>query len=211
MSEVPHSLRRGDLDDGRRFPLEEVDTAFQHLYFTGCVKEDWTAWARMFTVDCCYVERFWGNLNGRKEVEAWINPVMAGVPEIYTVLEWYTVDDSGRVCWFLQNRRDNPDPDGPAFFDFAGLSTARYAGSGEWDYEEDYWDVKGARETAGLYASACEKMGTTYEQKLSRRFWPTGPPFARLDTTVAQPEWLNLDVPRITKPRELREIIAALP
>ncbi len=210
MSELSDAISRGDLDDGRRFPRQEVDEAFRHLYSTGCVKEDWTGWARMFTEDCRYMERFWGTLNGRKEVEAWINPVMAGVPEIYTVLEWYTVDESGRVCWFLQNRRDNPDPDGPPYFDFAGLSTARYAGDGLWDYEEDYWDVKGARETAGLYAAAVEKMGTTDEQKLSRRFWPAGPDFARLDTTVAEPNWLHLDVRRITKPRELREIIASL-
>ena len=48
---------------------------------------------------------------------------MPGVPEIYTVLEWYTVDERAGRCWFLQNRRDNPDPDGPAYFDFPGLST----------------------------------------------------------------------------------------
>jgi hypothetical protein len=199
------------VDHGKRFSREEVDEAFAHFYLTGCVEEDWTSWARLFTDDACYVERFWGNMTGRRQIEAWINPVMAGVPEIYTILEWYMVDETGRVVWYLQNRRDNPDPDGPPYFDFAGISTARYAGDGLFDYEEDYWDVKGARATAGEYAAACEKMGTTYEQKLSRRFWPAGPSWARLDTTVAVPNWLGLtDIRRITKPWELREILAAL-
>ena len=70
------------------------------------------------------------------------------MPEIYTVLEWYVIDDD-KVVWSLQNRRDNPDPDGPDYFDFAGLSVAWYAGDGRWAGEEDYWDVKGARSHGG--------------------------------------------------------------
>jgi limonene-1,2-epoxide hydrolase len=129
-----------------RFSRREVEQQFAHLYYTGCVAEDWTGWADLFTDDCRYVEHFWGELHGRDEVRRWIDPVMMGVPEIYTVLEWYAIDDE-KVVWALQNRRDNPDPDGPPYFDFAGLSVAFYAGDGRWAGEEDYWDVKGARAT----------------------------------------------------------------
>jgi hypothetical protein len=192
-----------------KFAREEVDRAFQHFYYTGCVAEDWTSWARLFTDDCHYVEHFWGTLHGRDEVEAWINPVMAGVPEIYTVLEWYMVDDD-KVVWSLQNRRDNPDPAGPPYFDFPGLSVARYAGDGRFNYEEDYWDVRGARETAQLYAAACQKTGTPFEERLTRRHWPDVPAWARLEGKPA-PSWLSMpDVQPITRPRELREILGRL-
>ena len=108
----------------------------------GCVDEDWTGWADLFTDDCTYTEHFWGTMRGRDEVRTWIDPVMAGVPEIYTVLEWYAIDGD-KVVWSLQNRRDNPDPDGPPYFDFPGLSVAWYAGDGRWAGEEDYWGREG--------------------------------------------------------------------
>jgi hypothetical protein len=189
-----------------KFEREEVDRAFQEFYHVGCVTEDWIGWARMFTDDCNYVEHFWGTLHGCHEVEAWIEPVMAGVPEIYTVLDWYMIDGD-RVVWHLQNRRDNPDPDGPPYFDFAGLSVAEYAGDGRWSHEEDYWDVKGARETARLYADAVARTGATLEDRLTRRHWPAGPPFAR-SSAPPSPSWLGKrGIRPITKPRELREIL----
>jgi hypothetical protein len=194
--------------DVARFGRNEVEEQFAHLYFTGCVQEDWTSWADLFTDDCRYVEHFWGVLNGRDEVRRWIDPVMLGVPEIYTVLDWYMIDDD-KVVWALQNRRDNPDPDGPAYFDFAGLSVAWYAGDGRWAGEEDYWDVRGARTTAEDYAAACRKTGTTEPAaKLTRRHWPAhGPDWARFDGPP-RPSWLGrTDIAPITKPRELRALL----
>lgn len=191
-----------------KFSRAEVEAQFAHLYHLGCVAEDWTGWADLFTDDCTYVEHFWGTMRGRDEVRTWIDPVMAGVPEIYTVLEWYAIDDE-KVVWALQNRRDNPDPDGPPYFDFAGLSVAFYAGDGRWAGEEDYWDVRGARSTAEDYAAACRKMGVVEaEQKMTRKFWPTnGPDWARLDRPP-RPSWYGrTDVRPITKPRELREML----
>ncbi len=193
-----------------RFSRDEVDAAFRDFFYTGCVAEDWSAWARKFTDDCRYVEHFWGTLHGRRQVEAWIDPVMAGVPEIYTVLDWYMVDDD-KVVWSMQNRRDNPDPDGPPWFDFPGLSVACYAGGGRWSYEEDYWDLRGARETAQQYADACARMGTPWEDRLSRRHWPEGGPDWARSEARPSPSWLSLAGLRpITKPRELRELLAAL-
>ena len=40
-----------------RFSRDEVDAAFRDFFYTGCVAEDWSAWARKFTDDCRYVER----------------------------------------------------------------------------------------------------------------------------------------------------------
>jgi hypothetical protein len=193
------------------FSRAEIEEQFAHLYYVGCVAEDWTAWADLFTDDCRYMEHFWGEMTGRDEVRAWIDPVMAGVPEIYTVLEWYMIDDD-KVVWALQNRRDNPDPDGPPYFDFAGLSVAWYAGDGRWAGEEDYWDVRGARSTAEAYAEAVRKTGShSVEARLTRKFWPTeGPAWARFDGKP-NPSWYGRDDVRpITKPRELREILAPI-
>jgi len=191
-----------------RFSRSEVEEQFAHLYYTGCVAEDWTAWADLFTDDCHYLEHFWGELHGRDEVRAWIDPVMKGVPEIYTVLEWYAIDDE-KVVWALQNRRDNPDPDGPDYFDFAGLSVAFYAGDGRWAGEEDYWDVKGARSTAKAYAEACRKTGMDDPMaRMTRRYWPMDQPeWARFDGPP-KPSWVGRDdIRAITKPYELREIL----
>jgi hypothetical protein len=92
------------------------------------------------------------------------------------------------------------------------VSIAWYAGNGRWAGEEDYWDVKGARSTSEAYAAACRKTGTTDPlQKLTRKYWPEkGPAWASFDGP-AEPSWLGRDdIYPITKPRELREIIARL-
>jgi hypothetical protein len=194
---------------GAAFDRDEVEAAFAHFYKLGCVDEDWTGWADLFTDDCEYVEHFWGVMRGRDEVRTWIDPVMAGVPEIYTVLEWYAIDGE-KVVWSLQNRRDNPDPDGPPYFDFPGLSVAWYAGDGRWAGEEDYWDVKGARSTAQAYAAACAKTGIGWDERLTRKHWGDGPEWARTDRPPA-PSWLDrADITPITKPAELRALIPRL-
>ena len=105
-----------------RFSRQEVEDAFAHWYVTGNVNENWRAWVDLYTDDVFYHDHWWGPLYGKEEVKIWIAASMGGVPEIYTVLDWYTIDD-GVVCFHMQNRRDNPDPDGPPYFDFAGLST----------------------------------------------------------------------------------------
>ncbi|HMG44307.1 MAG TPA: nuclear transport factor 2 family protein [Acidimicrobiales bacterium] len=192
----------------RQFPRNEIDEAFQHYWKVGCVDEDWVAWTDLFVPDVHYVDHFWGPLRGRKQVDVWIHAVMKGVPEIYTVLDWYAIDGN-RVVFRLQNRRDNPSADGPPYFDFPGLSVITYAGDGLWASEEDYWDRTGARRTSEEYAAACDRSGpTTPESRMTRRFWPDGPAWARSDDPP-QPSWLDReDLPAITKPRELQELLA---
>src|ERR1035441_6003208 len=168
-SSRPATVSTGQYEAGQEaqamseFSRSEVEDAFAHFYNLGCVVEDWSGWAALFTDDARYVEHFWGEMHGPAEILAWINPVMAGVPEIYTVLDWYTIDGN-TVVWSLQNRRDNPDPEAePQYFDFPGLSVARYAGDGRWSYEEDYWDVRGPRATAVAYAEACARVNPDLE------------------------------------------------
>ena len=187
----------------------EVEEAFAHYWEVGCVLEDWAAWTELFTDDVVYVDHFWGPLHGTREVALWIDAVMKGVPEIYTILDWYTIDD-GVVTFHCQNRRDNPDrTEGPAYWDFPGLSTIWYAGDGKWRAEEDFWDRTGARTTSVEYAAACERAGAhTPESRMLRGHWPDGPAWARTDRAPS-PSWIGSDLPAITKPRELRELLTA--
>ena len=192
-----------------RFSRQEVEGAFAHWYVTGNVNENWRAWVDLYTDDVFYHDHWWGPLYGKEEVKIWIAASMGGVPEIYTVLDWYTIDD-GVVCFHMQNRRDNPDPDGPPYFDFPGLSTLWYAGDGRWSAEEDFWDLNGARRTAKLYAEACAKTGVTEpEQRMTRQHWPASPEWACSDS-LPEPSWLDGDVPGVTRPSELAALLAPL-
>ena len=116
-------------------------------------------------------------MHGRDEIRAWIDPVMAGVPEIYTVLEWYMVDGD-RVVWRLQNRRDNPEPDKPPI-DFPGISILHYAGDGMWDYEEDFWAFPMAQKAQAAYVDARAKHDPAHSLKMTRQHWPDAPDWAR--------------------------------
>ena len=71
--------------------------------------------------------------------------------------------------------------------------------------------MKGARTTANAYAAAVAKTGIGWDERLSRKYWPTdGPEWARTDLAPA-PSWLGrTDIRPITKPRELRELIPRL-
>jgi hypothetical protein len=189
------------------YPRDEVDEAFQRYWKVGCVDEDWAAWTELFTPDVVYVDHFWGPLHGRDEVATWIDAVMKGVPEIYTVLDWYVIDGD-TVVFRCENRRDNPGGEGPPYWDFPGLSVVRYAGDGLWASEEDYWDRSGARRTSEEYAAACRQAGDPSPlERMTRRHWPDGPDWARTDAPPA-PSWLGRDdLPGITKPRELRALL----
>jgi hypothetical protein len=191
------------------FEREEVEAAFAHWYAIGPVGEDWQAWVELYTDDVYYCDHFWGPLYGKDEMKVWIAASMGGVPEIYTVLDWYTIDDE-KVCFHMQNRRDNPDPDGPPYFDFPGLSTLWYAGNGKWLAEEDFWDLGGARRTAKLYDEACAKMGVTDPRdRMTRKHWPDSPAWARTDK-VPEPSWVEGDVPGVTRPSQLAALLAPL-
>jgi hypothetical protein len=126
------------------------------------------------------------------------------------VYDWHVIDGDV-VVFHCQNRRDNPDDEGPPYFDFPGLSVLRYAGDGRWASEEDYWDRDGARRTSAQYAAACESAGAAEPwQRMTRRFWPDGPDWARTERPPA-PSWLQRDdLPGITRPGELSALLEPL-
>jgi hypothetical protein len=194
-----------------KFKRSEVEEAFGHQYAVGAVGEDWQAWTKLFIPDLYYEDYFWGPLHTREELELWIHAVMKGVPEIYTVLNWYAIDDD-KVTFHMENRRDNPDPDeGPPYFDFTGISVLWYAGDGLWAREEDLWDRTGARNTSIEYVAACERAGAdTPESRMTRNHWPDGPDFAKTDAEP-EPSWLeHPEVPAIQSARKWKELLATI-
>jgi hypothetical protein len=193
-----------------RFSRQEVESAFEHWWAVGNVGEDWAAWTQMFVPDVYYHDYFWGALRGHAEVDVWIHAVMKGVPEIYTVYEWHIIEDE-KVVFECQNRRDNPSDEGPPYFDFPGLTVLRYAGDGLWQSEIDYWDRTGARLTTEAFNAACERAGVTDPmQRLTRRHWPDGPDFARVDHEP-RPSWLDRpELPGVTRPSQLRKLLEPL-
>jgi hypothetical protein len=193
-----------------RFARGEVEDAFAHWWTVGNVLEDWAAWTRLFVPAVEYHDHFWGPLHGHAEVDLWIHAVMKGVPEIYAIYDWHTIDDDV-VVFRCENRRDSPDDTGPPYFDFPGLSVLRYAGDGRWASEEDYWDRDGARRTSVAYAEACARAGVTDPlARMTRRHWPDRPDWARTDRAPA-PSWLGRDdLPGITRPSELAALLAPL-
>jgi ketosteroid isomerase-like protein len=160
------------------FSPQEVDQAFQDLWRVGPVGEDWSAQADLFTEDCVYFDHFYG-LMSREQFRRWCTDLMTNeFPELYTVYEWHAVDGD-QVIVAMQNRRDSPDPTGPRFFDFPGVSVFRYAGNGRFSEERDYWDRVGARESARLYREACARQEPDHPRSRSRLHWPARPPWAR--------------------------------
>ena len=190
-----------------RFSRNEVQSAFELWWQVGNVAEDWTRWANMFVPDVTYQDYFWGPLQGRDELDLWINAVMKGVPEIYTVYEWHIIEDE-KVVFECQNRRDNPGNEGPAYFDFPGMTVLRYAGDGLWQSEFDYWDRTGARRTTKEFLTACERAGITDPMEtMTRRHWPAGPDWTRTDG-APRPSWLDRpELPGIQRPSQLRELL----
>jgi len=77
--------------------------------------------------------------------------------DVHAVLDWYLVKGD-RVVLSMQNRYYNPDPAGPPF-DFAGLTVLEYGGDGLFRYEEDYWDLAGAKAAYERFTAEVERVG----------------------------------------------------
>ena len=167
------------------FAREEIEAAFVRYWRCGAIAEDWDAWVDCFTEDVLYVEHVLGTMHGREAVRAWIKPIMAQFGEIYSAYEWHMVDpDTGRVCVYIQNRRDHPS--GADTIDFPGVTILHYAGGGRFDREEDFWAIPQAQQATEAYAAACTAHDPTHAQKQTRLAWGNGPAWTRGGRSFAE-------------------------
>ena len=135
----------------------EVEEAFQRDWTTGSLNEDWARWPDHLTPDVHYVERFFGTMHGRDEVRAWITQLMVVRADVHAVLDWYVVKGR-RVVLSMQNRYYAPDP-AKRHIDFAGRTVLEYAGDGLFGYEEDDWDLAGAKTAYEQFTAEVERCG----------------------------------------------------
>lgn len=156
-----------------RFDLEEIEEAFRHFWYTGMIREDWNAWADLFTEDVVYDERVLGTMRGRETVRQWIVPLMEQYGEIYGVYGWHETDPSGRVVFRMVNRRDHPSGEG--VMDFPGVTILQYAGGNKWSAEEDYWAEKLGIQQFQEYEAALKKHGSKHRNERTRKDWGNGP------------------------------------
>ncbi|MFZ1863948.1 MAG: nuclear transport factor 2 family protein [Polyangiales bacterium] len=155
------------------FDLQEVEEAFRRFWQTGMIREDWNAWAALFTEDVVYYERILGTMRGRKAVRAWIVPLMEQYGEIYGVYDWHMAEPSGRVVFRMINRRDHPSGEG--FMDFPGVTILQYAGNHQWSSEEDYWPERLGIEQFQAYGKALDEHDPDHRNKRTRKHWGNGP------------------------------------
>ena len=155
------------------FDLEEVEAAFRQYWHTGMIREDWSAWADLFTEDVVYCERVLGTMHGREAVRQWIVPLMEQYGEIYGVYDWHHAEAGGRVVFRMLNRRDHPSGEG--HLDFPGVTILQYAGNGKWAAEEDYWAEQLGVQQYTEYAQAMKKHDPNHRHKRTRNDWGDGP------------------------------------
>lgn len=163
------------------FDLEEVEEAFRAYWYAGMIREDWNAWADLFTEDVVYEERVLGTMHGRETVRNWIVPLMEQYGEIYGVYDWHTVQPNGRVVFRMTNRRDHPS--GQGSFDFPGITILQYAGNGKWSKEEDYWAEKLGIQQFQEYGAALKKFDPDHRNKRTRSDWGNGPDWTKGKTS----------------------------
>ena len=157
----------------RTFELAEVEAAFRQFWYTGMIREDWNAWADLFTEDVVYDERVLGQMCGREAVRQWIVPLMEQYGEIYGVYDWHVADPNGRVVFRMINRRDHPS--GTGVLDFPGVTILQYAGNNQWSAEEDYWAEKLGIQQFQAYEAALREHDPDHRNKRTRGHWGNGP------------------------------------
>ena len=69
-------------------PESEVQAAFEAIWTTGAIDEDWERWPDHLTEDVLYVERVFGTMHGRDQVRTWITELMAVRSDVHAVLRY---------------------------------------------------------------------------------------------------------------------------
>lgn len=165
------------MDDAPTYEIAEIEAAFRDYWQAGIIREDWNAWADLFTEDAVYYERILGTMRGREAIREWIVPLMERYGEIYGIYEWHTIEPSGRVVFYMQNRRDRPGGGPP--MDFPGISILQYAGGGRWSMEEDYWALPLSQKQFKEYEALLAAEDPEHRARRTRMDWGQGPDWTR--------------------------------
>jgi hypothetical protein len=128
-----------------RWTRQELETAFenyQRVAREAGTSGDWSKWAELFTEDATYVEHHYGTFGGREAIRRWISETMAAgaAREMkYFPIEWYVIDEErGWIVGQVWNRMQ--DPGDGSLHQAYNFTLLKYAGNGQFKYEEDIYN-----------------------------------------------------------------------
>ena len=141
---------------------DELEQAFQHYQDVSAAagaKQEWRAWADLFTEDAVYIEHHFGELHGREAIYNWIQstmnePLAQEMTEF--PIEWYVIDEQrGWVICQVWNRMKDPG-DGSLHQSY-NFTLLKYAGNNQWSYEEDIYNPAKFEQMIGEWAAVKAK------------------------------------------------------
>jgi SnoaL-like domain len=123
----------------------ELDRAFADYQAAAAeagASGDWNGWADKFTEDAEYVEHLFGTMHGREAIRAWITETMSSYPGNAMPefpIGWSVIDEErGWVVCQVWNRM--ADPGDGSVHQAYNFTLLKYAGDGQWSYEEDIYN-----------------------------------------------------------------------
>ena len=126
----------------RRAEIEAAFRHYQEVAAAATANQDWSAWVECFTPDVHYIEHHYGELHGRQAVLDWMQVTMTAWPVNRMnsfPWDWWVIDEErGWVIGQVENRM--ADPGDGSVHEFSCFSLLKYAGDGQWSYEEDKRD-----------------------------------------------------------------------
>jgi ketosteroid isomerase-like protein len=128
-----------------RWSHRELDDAFGHYQAIAAEagrSGDWNPWADLFTEDAEYVEHLYGTMHGREAIREWISSTMSTYPgnEMPEFPIGWSVIDEGRGWIVCQVWNRMADPGDGTIHQAYNITLLKYAGEGQWSYEEDIYN-----------------------------------------------------------------------
>lgn len=133
------------------FSPEEVRAAYDNFVAVGD-SGDWEAWADLHTKDGVWVEHHLGTFHGRDAIKKAIVEVMTQAPsDMRFPVEWVMIDGDQVVYYPWQ---ELPHPTGGEPFRFGCVTILKYAGDGQFSYQEDLYNPAEGERVFGAWIAA---------------------------------------------------------
>jgi hypothetical protein len=149
-----------------RAELTEAFDVYQQQVIDVGTTWDWAGYADAFTEDATYVEHALGNMSGRAAIRDWIVKTMNEFPgsEMPTYpVEWCSIDPENDWVIF-KNINTMRDPGDGSVFGAPVITALKYAGDGQWSYEEDAYNPMNFLLMIQGYTQRCAQLGSLSEE-----------------------------------------------